>query len=121
MATAPDPKRLAAKQKAETARAFRYVIDLGDEEVVFRMADVTALDVGALRKVSGLGPHEALILAMTGEIDGMAAMIWLARRQAGERPSWPQIAESLTLDHEIIMRPEDSPEPEEVDALDPPA
>lgn len=121
MATAPDPRRLAARQKAEAAQAMRWVVDLGDEQVTFRMADVTALDVGALRKVAGMSVSEAILLASAGEIDGVAALIWLARRQAGEKPSWPQIAESLTLDHEIIITPEDQPEAaEEVDALDPP-
>lgn len=89
MAKAPDPRRLSAKKRAEAAQNYRLNILLDGVEHVFRLADVTAPDVAALRQATGWRVlnlvSELSIPNGFPEPDAIAAAVWLARRQAGER------------------------------------
>lgn len=114
MATAPDPRRLAEQARADSAKAVRWVIEVGDDKpYVFRMGSMTALDVQALRQGPGMTVGEALRLAQRGELDGVVALLWLARRQAGEtRLTWEYVADRVSLDQPVLLTVEDSAEPD---------
>lgn len=126
MASAPDPRRVAAETRAEVARWQRWVILVDGDKHVFRMGDVTASDVRELRQQSGMAIPQVVSQAedlgsFFWDIDSSAALIWMARRQAGERDlRFSEVADTLRLDQVIEIRHEDTPEAAE-DFPDPPA
>lgn len=124
MAEAPDPRRLAAERRAEAARNLRYRITVDDAEYVFRLGDVTARHVRALRDEAGMRIPDLVRQVVdpeaTWDIDCTAGMIWLARLQAGDRVSFDYVLGELRLDQILTVADEDEPEPAE-DFPDPPA
>lgn len=109
-----------AEKRAEVARWQRWIILIEGEKFVFRMGDLTASDVRELRKQSGMGIPEMVAQAELSpgtsmwDIDSSAALIWMARRQAGERDlKFDEVADTLRLDQVIEIRHEDTPEPAE--------
>ena len=114
MATAPDPLKLVAEQRAESLRNLRVVLGVGDVEYTLRFGDVTARDVRELR-AAGFSVGEVIAGAQgtVAELDRFAAAVWLARRQAGETVSFADVEASLRLDVAVSFREEDSAEPVE--------
>jgi hypothetical protein len=105
MAKAPNPRRLAAKKRAEAAQNYRLALILDDNEWVFRLADVTATDVADLRRATGWRVLDLVReLSTQGtypEPDAIAAAVWLARRQAGERDlPYESVAQGVTVGSE---------------------
>lgn len=118
MAKAPDPRKLAAEKRAEVARNSRYVVTVDGESFTFRLGEVTAVDVRELRREAGMGVPEMVAQAefqagSIWDIDSAAALIWMARRQAGDLVPFSEVAESLRLDQVIEIRHEDTVEPVE--------
>lgn len=121
MATAPDPRKFAATERAENARNMRYIIAIDDDEYVFRFGDLSARDVRDLREQTGLFVRDVLDgLDGVAQLDRMAAMVWLARRQAGDMVSFEDVESKLRLDQAISIREETSPEPAEENPDPPP-
>lgn len=120
MATAPDPRRVAAERQAEANRNFRIVLTHNGQGYTFRLGEVTALDVRALREAAGTNPVEAVNDAMAGDLTALASVIFLARRQEGGSPSWAEIAGTLTMGDTYVIDPVDTAEPAE-QFPDPPA
>lgn len=81
MATAPVPGAAARAAAANTS--MRITID--GVAYVFRPGDVTGLMTGELRKQSGMS-MQAVMKAATDDpdLDVIAAIVWVARQQAGE-------------------------------------
>lgn len=123
MAEAPDPRRLAAERRAELARNLRYRITVDGTEYVFRLGDVTARQVRALREEAGMQVPElvrqVVIEEATWDIDCTAGMIWLARLQAGETVPFAAVLDALRLDQVLVVAEDYDPEPAE-DYPDPP-
>lgn len=123
MAEAPDPRRLAAERRAELARNLRYRITVDGTEYVFRLGDVTARQVRALREEAGMQVPElvrqVVIEEATWDIDCTAGMIWLARLQAGETVPFAAVLDALRLDQVLVVAEDYDPEPSE-DYPDPP-
>lgn len=126
MATAPDPRRLAAERRAEAARNARFVLNVDGDKYVFRLGDVTATDVRELRNQAGMSVPEMAaqtqdLASSFWDIDSAAALIWMARRQMGELTvPFREVADGLRMDQVIEIRHEDTPEDVE-DYPDPPA
>lgn len=121
MASAPDPRKLASQQRAEVARWSRWVITIDDgAPMTFRLGEVTALDTLELRRQASMNVAQILVQAemiagTVWDIDATAALIWMARRQAGDTDlTFVDVAGSLRLDQVIEIRHEDAPEPAEV-------
>ena len=123
MATAPNPRQLAAKRRAEAFSNFRVIITVDSTQHTFRMAEVTAIDVADLRRALGITPPQlAGDLGVLPDADRAAAAVWLARRQAGERSlDYETVAASFTLGQAVSARHEDDPEEDDGGFVDPPA
>lgn len=69
----------------------------------FRLAEVTARDSGALRKACGISLRAAVAaLKDDPDIDIIAALVWLSRRQNGEpNVSYDEVAEAIGYDTEF--------------------
>lgn len=144
VAKAPDPKdpdgsKAAAAKAAEAqakvkARAFNdYEVKLHVDGDVFsfRAGDVTARHVGLLRKAIDTEVTDPVFyaLARLAQLDPaadlVAQVVYLARLQAGESPSYDEIADTLTAGTEMWL---EFPESADLDPgvegpvfLDPPA
>lgn len=108
MATAPRPGGSKTDELTITVK-----VD-GDPFTV-RPNEVSAKMVGQLRRVTGFSLQS--LMAAAGEepdLDVIAALVWLARRQQGENVSYDKIADSLTYESDI--EPGDEPAPEDPDS-----
>lgn len=101
MAKAPRP---GAGQRAKEARQV-YKVTLDGEDHYLRMGEVTAIDTGELRRQTGFGlRHLGYALLADPDIDIVAAVVWLCRRQAGERAlALETVAGAITYDTEIAI------------------
>lgn len=114
MATAPRPG--AAKEKETEAATITVNVD--GTPYVCRPAEVTARIAGDLRRQSGLSVRG--VMAAAGEdpdLDTIASLVWIARRQAGEYVTWDEVADGITYTSDISSSDEaptdedpDSPE-----------
>lgn len=123
MATAPNPRQMAAQRRAEAFANFRVVIVVDGAEHVFRLAEVTAIDVADLRRALGISPTDlAGELSVLPDADRAAAAVWLARRQAGERRlEYETVAEKFKVGMAVSVHHEDEPEADDGGFVDPPA
>lgn len=123
MANAPDPRKLAAEQRAEAARNARYRVDLDGTQYTFRLGEMSANDVRLLREQAGMSvPDLVRQLYAVWDMDSGAALLWMARRQAGEKNlTFAEVADNLRLDQVLSVWHEDDPEPVEGGMQDPPA
>ena len=113
MATAPDPRKIAAQQRADDAKNMRYVVSVDDTDYVFRFGEMTARDVRDLRR-EGLTIVNLLQGLRVADFDYLAAVIWMARRQAGEpNLSLDRVESEIRLDQAISTKDENEPEPVE--------
>lgn len=120
MARAPDPRRLAAEKRKQAADELRWVVEFDGAEHTFRLSDMSAVDVGALRREAQLSLGDLVGLVEQGVFDAQVALLWMARRQAGEaRLAFADVAADVTLGQVVYVREESGPEPEE-GAPDPP-
>src|SRR5215207_525138 len=121
-ARAPDPRKLAAQKRKEVHATIRWVITVDDKEFVFRLPDVNALDSGDLRRDARTAPIQMVEDALEGHVDAWAAVVWMARRQAGEvNLQWKDVAETITLNSVVYFRWEDEPEDDGEAFPDPPS
>lgn len=123
MANAPDPKRLAAEQRVEAARNARYRLEFDGAQYTFRLGEMSASDVRLLREQAGMSvPDLVRQMHAPWDMDSGAALLWMARRQAGEKAlTFDEVADNLRLDQLLFVWHEDDPEPVEEGPQDPPA
>lgn len=108
--------RRVAEQRASAAKDARFVIAVDGREHTFRLGEMTASDVRALRDQAEMTvpdlvrptyDHNAL-----WDLAAAAAMVWMARRQAGEKGlTFAEVADNLRLDQLLVVRHEDDIEP----------
>lgn len=132
MASAPDPKQLAAemaietaRKKAEEQRKVREETELwlfaNGERRVLRMADMSARHVQALRR-AGMNVAEVWAEIMSGAMDVFVAAWWLAGMQAGVVEEFDKLLDMDMRAAPYVHFPSD--EERETDGggvLDPPA
>lgn len=113
----------AARQHTRTTKAKKNAeLDLGltitldGTEYTVRQGDMTAMDTMALRRECGFS-FRGLIEAFQRDpdIDLIAALVWLSRRQAGERLlSYEEVATDIDYDADLdiieVVDPESDPE-----------
>lgn len=126
MAKAPDPRALARKNRAEAAANYRLTIHLNGVDHVFRLADVRASDVAALRQATGWRVIDLAreLSSAFPEADAVAAGVWLARRQAGERDlPYDAVADLVTVgsDYDATFYDDIERAPDDGGFPDPPA
>lgn len=99
MAKAPRP---GAGKRAKAARQV-YKVTIDGTDHFLRMGEVTAIETGELRRQTGFGlRHLGYALLSDPDIDIVAAVVWLCRRQAGERGlALDTVAGAITYDTEI--------------------
>jgi len=99
MATAPLPgtsRRAAADEVTLTVK-------VDGTPHTFRPTEMTARLVGDLRRATGMGVNGLMQLAIGDDpdIDILAAIVWMARRQAGEAVTYETVADSITYDSDL--------------------
>jgi hypothetical protein len=80
---------------------------IGDDQYVVRTGALTGLDNREIRAVLGVGFTDLLADINDGkfDVDYLAALVWLARRQRGERQvKLTAILETITYDDMIAFR-----------------
>lgn len=92
-------------------------IDVNGKRYTMRTSEMTARDAAMLRKQTGMSARLLLSAAATDpDIDVIAAIVWLARRQTGEDVTFDEVASEIGYDLEIQLAAEpagedpDSPE-----------
>lgn len=103
----------ASEAKREDRMDLGVSLTVDGTEYVVREGDMTALDTMMLRRETGLSFVEILInLNRSPDIDLVAALVWLARRQRGEQTlPYMAVATQINYDSEIEVV-EDEPGPE---------
>lgn len=98
MATAPRPgagRRAAADEVTLT-------VNLDGEAYVFRPNDTTAKMAGELRRECGMSVNKIMALAADDpDLDVIAAVVFLARRQRGEKVTYDEVASAITYGSEL--------------------
>lgn len=104
------------EKKREEANDEGVAVIVDGTRYVVREADMTSLDASALRREVGLswiGLVQAL--AASPDIDLVAALVWLARRQAGEQMlPFTAVASQINYDTDVdveVAEPESVPQP----------
>lgn len=111
MAQAPRP---GAGRRAE-AEATTITIKVDDETYTVRPSELNAKLAGQLRKESSMSVRSVMVAAGEDpDLDVIAALVWLARRQRGEDVSWDEVAEAISYDSDFGAT--DEPEPEDADS-----
>lgn len=111
----PGPPRPTKKKSADE---FVIVVIADGKRYALRPNEIPAVDSAACRRATGMSARGLLEASRTDpDIDTMAALIWLARRQAGEPYlAFEDVAASITyettFDHEISAGDEDADEGE---------
>jgi hypothetical protein len=80
---------------------------IGDDQYVVRTGALTGLDNREIRAVLGVGFTDLLADIIDGkfDVDYLAALVWLARRQRGERQvKLTAILETISYDEMIAFR-----------------
>lgn len=96
------------KSKAANADGLGLQITLDGRTYVVREADLTPHDVRALRKETGfswagLGRE----LQRDPDIDLIAALVWMARRLAGDEVPYESVLDDLGYDSDLEVKVED--------------
>lgn len=96
MATAPLP---GAVRRDEAAAATLTIKIDGEAAFTLRPGDLSAADAAALRRETGMSLAAVMRAGMTDpDIDLFAALAWLARRQAGDKVTFEEVASEFTYD-----------------------
>jgi hypothetical protein len=103
----PAPQRGKSKTK-DTAPDFIVVVD-GDEYPI-HLNEISAFDATGLRHATGMSVAGVLSQLFSdggdADIDLVAALVWLSRRQQGEQPlSYEKVARGITYEAEYSVRP----------------
>jgi hypothetical protein len=113
MATAPKPGARAQKEADEAVIS----VTVDGTAHHLRIGELTALDVGALRRATGWTTRHLVQLAIENrDIDVAATLVWLARRQHGEpRLEHEAVAATFTYANDFTFgdteeEDDDSPE-----------
>lgn len=86
-------------------------ITIDGTEHKFRPSDVSAVQAGEVRKATGMSFKAILQMAMADpDIDVLAALVWMARRQAGEDVSYEEVAKSITYGTDVTTSEDDDDE-----------
>lgn len=103
MANAPNPQKVARKKaKAEAEASSELTIVVDGVKYPLRLDEFSAKDAGALRKACGLSIRGCIAALQTDpDLDIIAALVWLSRRQQGETVSYDEVAEELGYDSEV--------------------
>lgn len=110
MAKAPRP--------GSTTDQPEIVVVIDGEKYPFRLSEITARDSGALRSATGMSLRAIMSAAKTDpDIDVIAALVWLSRRQHGEKTlAYDDVAAEIgydtTFDLEGVADAEDPDSPE---------
>lgn len=101
MATAPDPRKIGRQKLAERDApdlilSLKVDGKLGTYPV--RFDEVSAAEIAGLRSAVGYGINQLQkYLAADPDIDVLAALVWLSRRQNGETSvTYDEVAEPIT-------------------------
>ncbi len=110
MAPAPDP---GAARRA----AAHITISVDGTIYTMRPSELSAADGAKVRAATGMSLRSILAAAQTDpDLDVIAAVVWLARRQAGENVGFAEVAEAIGYDVKILpvetAAPEDEDSPE---------
>lgn len=98
MATAPRP---GAGRRAD-AEDFTMTVKVDGIPYTFRPNEASAVMAGALRREVGMSMNGLLQAAHSDpDIDVLAAIVWLARLQAGDKVGYVEVAEAITYDTDI--------------------
>ena len=136
-ASAPDPRKLReddqrakAQQRAEAFNLFEVKAHVDDDVYSFAAGDVSAADVGALRSATGTSIIDPVLQMLTYfepgmsvvALDKLAELVFLARRQAGERPTFDDVASAITARTKVWLEfpAGEMPDPGEAVFFDPP-
>ncbi len=110
MATAPEP---GASRRADA----HISISVDGTVYTMRPSELSAVDGAKVRAQTGMSLRSLLSAAETDpDLDVIAAVVWLARRQAGEKITFDEVAEAIGYDAKIApvetaaAEDEDSPE-----------
>ena len=114
-------RRAEARKRATAANRWRVVIHLEDETLTFCAGDVSARHVHLLARASKTDLADpvryALVFSATAHpsLDAVAWLIYLARLQAGEEPSYDETVDGLTAGTEVWLDFVDGDMPERED------
>jgi hypothetical protein len=119
MARAPRPG--AGKRAAQQQNVYKVTLD-GTAHYL-RLREVSAIETGELRRATGFGMrHLGYALVADPDIDVVAGVVWLARRQAGERSlPYDTVAGAITYDTEVEIDVVDEKEAEKDEPFSPEA
>lgn len=98
MATAPRPG-VSRRQEAEKAH---ITVLVDGETYTLHPGELSALDSAALRRETGMSVR--LLLEAAGkdpDLDVVAAIVWLARRQRGDSVSFDEVAAAIGYDTKV--------------------
>lgn len=93
------PRTTPPKPKAKPpADGDAIAISVDGTVYTVRPADMTALDSQELRRQTGMSLRAVMVAAQDDpDLDVVASLVWLARRQAGERTlAFAEVAEAIT-------------------------
>jgi hypothetical protein len=110
--TTPKRPSLAKKQTRAGAAKADASLDMGaqftidGEQYKVTMGDLTALDVGALRKQTGKSFPSLLseLFSDDADIDTIAAVLWLARRVNGGEPDLTFAEVAAETGYDVITK-----------------
>lgn len=95
MAVAPIP---GAGKRAELEEA-SVSIRMDGEDYTMRMSELTARDSAALRNATGMSLRFLFSnLGKDPDLDAVAAVVWMARRQRGDDVSFDDVAAAIKYD-----------------------
>ena len=99
-----------AGKRAELEAAV-ITITVDETSYTFRPSEVSAVDSAMVRREVGMSLQSIMGAALKDpDIDVIAAIVWLARRQAGEDVSFEDVASGLTYDSDYEQSDEPAPE-----------
>lgn len=109
-----------AKQRDATDRGPTLTVVVDGKKYTWTAQDMTALDVRALREATGMSYNRLVQLAKKDmDVDLLAAVVWMARRVAGERDlTYLEVAESTNWTEDYFIT--DNPDHPKAAAIDNP-
>lgn len=115
MATAPRPGASSRAEAEQATASFK----VNGETYTFRFNDITAKLVSECRKTTGFTPVQ-LFSAVSDralqDLDVVAALIWVARRQAGDAVDYDALLEEVTYSWLETFEPTDEEADEDPDS-----
>lgn len=117
MGLAPDPVKVTRAKKA-AADEPDVTIKIDGEAFPLRLGAVTALDAAAVRAATGTPLNKMLAMLDDGELEAVAAAVFLSRRQTGDAAvTYDEVAAAITFDS--VMGAEVEPGGSADEAADP--